>query len=248
VQPTAQTRQFTEVTPEQMRKGKKYVSELNYSDMKQWDAKQVSTKFLVPIGLGKLSPFFEHHRVTGRVLANLKKEDFKDMKIMSVGDRIFLTELVRELQLKYRRDVFNAVVWSGTVPAVEGGIAYFPSIWSYLAYKCCPCLSNTEEYEFSRQGLKIKKNPPACIVCCGDTSNEFNDIRFLKDLDWSTEKQCCGCLTRRVMTMIFLDEGQAAHDGVAPKTKTIPHPNINQEEINKLLFIWSDARLVAGAL
>lgn len=227
-----------------------YIDTLTYHTVKDWTVEEVGDKFLVPIGMGKLRPLFSKHKVSGRVLSKLEKEDLKDMQIISVGDRVFLNTMIKLLRKSYKRHLREEIVWRGHYPPPTGGIQYFSDFKSCLTYKCCPCCSYSKTYEFTRQGLRERTNPPSCVVCCSTTYNDFHDIRFMKDLDWEHMLMLCGTLKRKEMTFIFLEDGQSElGDGqFEPKNVTIAHPDVTEELVNKIAFVWGESRLVAGAI
>ena len=103
-------------------------------------------------------------------------------------------------------------------------------------------------YEFTRRGLVKTKNPPQCVVFCSDIENDFNDIRFLKDVNLVVEKRFCGCCSVKQMFLSFMAEGQSSYNVMRQNEILIAHPEISQKLINKVQFAWSEARLVAVAL
>eukprot|EP00039_Didymoeca_costata_P019251 m.336798 g.336798 ORF g.336798 m.336798 type:complete len:303 (-) comp17964_c0_seq1:2076-2984(-) len=230
-----------------------YVDTLTYHTVREWTVDDVCQKFLLPIGMGKLQPIFSYHKISGNVLSRLEKEDLKDMQVLSVGDRVFLSTMLKELRLSYKRHLREEIVWNGMVPPPKGGLQYFPDVRTCLSYKCCPCCSPSYLYEFSRQGLRVKTIPPACVVCCSSTESNFYDIRFMKDLDWETELMCCGLLTKKQMSFLFLEDGQAQYgveaiSEIKSSRVAVAHPDISEELVNKIAFVWSETRLVAGAV
>lgn len=230
-------------------KAKDHVDDLTFQIVKGWSVDDVCEKFLVPIGMGKLRPLFKKHKITGSVLSRLEKEDLKDMQILSVGDRVFIAAMIKELRRSYKRHLREEVVWAGNVPPPNGGIQYFPDFRTCITYKCCPCFSPSYHYEVSRQGLRVRENPPSCVVCCSATTNNFHDMRFMKDFDWETTLMFCGMRTKKEMTFVFLEDGQAVRDPDAEAASiTIAHPDVNEELFNKIAFVWSETRLVAGAM
>jgi len=214
-----------------------YFDSLDIEQVSTWDYLEVAERFLRPINLPRLKQIFVEHKIYGATLFGLDKRDLKEMKIMAVGDRVMITNSVAYLKrLKDRHDK-NRKVWEGVVP--YGKVAYYKNFFDMLAHKCCPCCTNTDKYKITPVSIRKRLDPPTCNCRCEGISHDNNDLRFLKDVDWSN-RIFCWCCSKNVITMMFeIDE----NDG--PFKIEFAHPEVGDELVSTIQDLWAAQRLVA---
>jgi hypothetical protein len=84
-----------------------------------------------------------------------------------------------------KRKMRDRVVWEGSTPS--GGYAYYDGCLDCIGYKLCPCMCTFTRWRLTPTGIRERRDPPPCNICCMATINDYKDIRFLKDVDWRWE-------------------------------------------------------------
>jgi hypothetical protein len=69
----------------------------------------------------------------------------------------------------------------------------------------------------------------------------FQDIRFLKDVDWRWEFQFL-CWCKRKQMLLLFDHDQTVGDA---DEAHISHPDVGDELVGEIQALWAEARLVA---
>eukprot|EP00041_Stephanoeca_diplocostata_P015312 m.291995 g.291995 ORF g.291995 m.291995 type:complete len:360 (+) comp19992_c0_seq3:192-1271(+) len=218
---------------------REYFQSLKIEGVLKWDPREVSERFLRPMNLAPLSQLFIEHKINGRTLLGLSKDDLRAMKILAIGDRVLISnaiKLLAKIQVRAERD---RIVWEGSTPT--GGIAYYSSIFEMCSYKCFPCCNSYTRWRLTPTGIRERRDPPQCNLCCQRTVNDYKDIRFLKDVDWRWEYQCMCCQKRREVMMLF-DHDQTVGDS---DEVIIAHPDVGDELVAEMNSLWAEARLVA---
>jgi len=219
------------------------LQKLDPAEVKLWPIDKVVDEFLVPIGLADLGSIFKENNITGDVLLSLDKRDLKDMKIANVGDRFYIDQCLDNLRKHYHRMKREKVIWKGFTPA--GPVAYFDSCWQCVAFKACKCFMKQDSIKITAQGYTKRKDPPPCNIFCVGLTNDFEDFRLLKNVQWS-EKRYCICLSKRICMLQF---DASAQDGggtdMRIKDVEIAHPDMTNEMITVIKNAWTESRLVA---
>lgn len=157
---------------------REYFQSLQIDGVLKWDPREVSERFLRPMNLAPLSQLFIEHKINGRTLLGLSKDDLRAMKILAIGDRVLISnaiKLLAKIQVRAERD---RIVWEGSTPT--GGIAYYSSVFQMCSYKYFPCCNAYTRWRLTPTGIRERRDPPQCNVCCQRTVNDYKDIRFLK--------------------------------------------------------------------
>eukprot|EP00039_Didymoeca_costata_P027381 m.18292 g.18292 ORF g.18292 m.18292 type:complete len:238 (+) comp6273_c0_seq1:177-890(+) len=218
------------------------LKDLDPNEVKKWTTKEVIENFLTPIGLQQLAELFNKHSITGAVLLSLDKKDLKDMKIFHVGERLYIDHCLEALRRQAKKLERETSLWKGVYPT--GSIAYYESFWECFKYKCCPCCMPLTHLKVTAQGFTRRDNPPACNCACQGMTNDFEDFRLLKDIDWADRRSCI-CLHRREMVMKFDASNKAESGGSRVKEQIIRHPDMTEDLVRKIKNAWTEARLVA---
>lgn len=229
----------------------KYLDKLDVVEVKKWTVKQVCSKFLDPLGLSPLKQIFVDHKITGHVLLTLDRRDLVEMQIHAVGDRVYIDKCLHDLRRKSRKAERERVLWEGYTP--YGSVAYYENVWECMAYKCCGCLMRFTKWTLTSQGVRERRNPPSCNMCCAPMVNNFSDYRFLKDVDWRKGPMCLCCRYRMWVELAFdtsTDDVPDVPSDVKGMTSdspylTIAHPDMTDEFTSVIRHAWSEARLVA---
>merc|ERR1712070_45817 len=95
----------------------------------------------------------------------------------------------------------------------------------------------------STQGLRARTAPPSCNWRCRGLESDFQDFRFLKDVDWEVGPMCCCFCERRMMRLSFDTDNPEYEDGV--RDITIIHPDMTDEQVGIIKNAWAEARLVS---
>eukprot|EP00037_Helgoeca_nana_P036967 m.13839 g.13839 ORF g.13839 m.13839 type:complete len:305 (+) comp8241_c0_seq1:96-1010(+) len=261
---------------------KKFIQDLELPAIDNWGVKEVVEIFLPGIGLDTPSckEIFHKHRINGAVLLHMTKPDIDDLglslngidpmpaptlgsgqNLLTLGDRVYVWDLIQILQHKQRRIDRNKVIWSIQVPT--GGVQYFSGTIECLKYKLCPGCMPYDHYTLTLGEIQIDMRPPrTCMHWCVPTEVTIKDLRFLKDVD--TIEQCGNCPfcchKKRGMTVAFHQEtgadsvvsepeegAQETPDSLAdvPHTRyVIWHPTMTHDKAEELIAVWAEVRLV----
>lgn len=225
---------------------KEVLQALDPNEVKMWSVEKVIEEFVKPIGLGDLQSLFIENNITGDVLLSLDKRDLKDMKIANVGDRLYIDQCLDNLRKHYQRLKREKIIWKGMTP--PGPVAYFESCWQCVAFKVCKCFMKQDAIKITAQGYTARADPPPCNIMCVGLTNDFEDFRLLKNVQWEERRYCC-CLSKR-MCLLQFDESaqdrQRTSGGPPPiKNVTIAHPDMTNEMIKVIKNAWTESRLVA---
>lgn len=221
---------------------------LNPEEVKNWTHEQVIQEFLGPIGLEHLGPLFQENNVTGDVLLHLEKRDLKDMKIANVGDRLYIDQCLDSLRKHNQRLKREKVIWRGETP--PGKVSYFDTCWQCMAFKFCKCFMSPRFIKITAQGYTRRDEPPALNICCYGLSNDFEDFRLLKDIQWQEDRRWC-CLSTKKCILQFDasvdqdDDGKVGGPSQQLKKVEIAHPDMTDDMIKNIKNAWTESRLVA---
>eukprot|EP00036_Acanthoecidae_sp_10tr_P019744 CAMPEP_0206314734 /NCGR_PEP_ID=MMETSP0106_2-20121207/15171_1 /ASSEMBLY_ACC=CAM_ASM_000206 /TAXON_ID=81532 /ORGANISM="Acanthoeca-like sp., Strain 10tr" /LENGTH=273 /DNA_ID=CAMNT_0053746101 /DNA_START=33 /DNA_END=852 /DNA_ORIENTATION=+ len=222
----------------------KVVEALNPYEVENWTVEEVCTQFLDKLGLGPLKQIFIDHKITGHVLMTLNKADLVEMRIHTVGDRVYIDRCLVELRRRWRKMERERTLWEGSTPS--GGIAYFGSLTECCLYKLFPCFMQFTDWKVSSQGVRRRLNPPSCNCCCKSLHNDFSDFRFLKDVDWYKAPMCFCCKNATWVELSF-DSKSEFSLGTETVTKDasnklvctkIMHPQMTEETTTRIRNAW----------
>lgn len=252
VQPTADSTDFEEHN--------KHIQNLNPQDVEGWSVMEVCQMFLVPLGLAHLQQTFVDHKVTGHVLLTLDKSDLREMHIHAVGDRVYIDRNLVDLKKHARKIERERTLWEGTLPG--GPIQYYNNCSHMIRYKCCGCCMVKVHLKITAQGFRHRTNAPSCNLCCLPMTNDFNDFRFLKDVN-SKMTPCCLCFRLRREIELEFDSGELIASEIEKKPSCciappirismnfgnkiiqVAHPDMTEELVTIIKNAWSESRLVA---
>eukprot|EP00036_Acanthoecidae_sp_10tr_P009564 CAMPEP_0182926098 /NCGR_PEP_ID=MMETSP0105_2-20130417/10823_1 /TAXON_ID=81532 ORGANISM="Acanthoeca-like sp., Strain 10tr" /NCGR_SAMPLE_ID=MMETSP0105_2 /ASSEMBLY_ACC=CAM_ASM_000205 /LENGTH=291 /DNA_ID=CAMNT_0025063971 /DNA_START=15 /DNA_END=890 /DNA_ORIENTATION=+ len=216
-----------------------YFDSLDMDEVVKWLPVDVAEHFLKTIGLGAFSQTFIEHKISGRTLLGLSKQDLIAMKILAIGDRVLISNAVKYLAKIQVRKERDRIVWEGATPS--GGIAYYETCLDCVLYKLFPCACALSRWRLTPTGIRERRDPPPCNLCCLETVNDYKDIRFLKDVDSRWEFQCL-CFCKRRSMMLLFDHDQTVGDA---DEIHISHPDATEELTDEIQALWAEARLVA---
>jgi len=205
----------------------KILEKITLAAVKTWSAQEVVNEFLAPLNLGHLGPMFKANSITGTLLLTLSKDDLRAMKILHVGDRLYIMSTLAIVKRENKMARRNKTLFSIDTP--DGGMAYYGDVATCLKYKLCPCMMETIKYTITEQGIWERTIPPFCSPCTGQTNN-FEDFRFYKEKKYEY-KRCC-CMRYHELTIIFrhTDGGKGQHVQMV-----IDHPRANNSDLGKVV-------------
>lgn len=236
----------------------KYIQELNPQVVEGWSVMEVCQLFLRPLGLKHLQQTFVDHKVTGHVLLTLDKNDLREMHIHAVGDRVYIDRSLVDLKKHARKIERERTLWEGELPA--GPLQYYQGFCHMLRYKCCGCCFVKIHLKVTAQGFRQRTNAPSCNFFCLSMTNDFNDFRFLKDVN-SRIEPCCLCFRHKREIELEFDSTEVPNTDKTPgcfieppikvvmaygnKKIMIAHPEMTEELVTIIKNAWSESRLVA---
>eukprot|EP00038_Savillea_parva_P013382 m.8180 g.8180 ORF g.8180 m.8180 type:complete len:285 (+) comp2510_c0_seq1:160-1014(+) len=253
-----------------------FITEVTLETVEAWSVRDVLDVFLTNIGMTDpgVREVFAKHRVTGPVLLHMSREDIDELgtsingmdplpapthesgrNLLTVGDRVYMWDLLQILQHKKKRVDRSKELWSVKTPT--GGLQYYASCFECLKYKLCPCAMPFDHYTVTLGEVRVDFRPPrTCMQCCIPTEVMIKDLRFLKDVD--TVKQCGNapfcCWKKKGMTLAFHQEHGVDHHpedvdkdlevDVHHQRLVIWHPSMTHERAEEILAVWAEVRLV----
>ena len=133
-------------------------------------------------GLGSYRELIVHHRINGKIAAQLTDMDLKDMGIDIVGDRCRFRHILASLKRVARSSQRNKVIWSSNERLFFDGCEKFFSTCFFI----CPADPST--YKLTNHHLKIKTVDPVRVgpfrlCCCAKYSVNNIDLTQVKDVD-----------------------------------------------------------------
>eukprot|EP00035_Acanthoeca_spectabilis_P039826 m.65354 g.65354 ORF g.65354 m.65354 type:complete len:326 (-) comp9756_c0_seq4:225-1202(-) len=259
---------------------KEFIQKLELDVIEAWTVQDVVEIFLPNIGLtdATCKEIFFKHRITGPVLLHMSKADIDDLglslngvdplpapkygsgeNLLTLGDRVYMWDLLQILQHKRKRLDRTKVVWSVQVPT--GGIQYYDSVMECLKYKLCPGCMPYDHYTLTAGDLQIDMRPPRTFFhWCVPTEVSIKDLRFLKDVDSVVQcGNCPFCCKKKLGMMLAFhqetgaddreetEDGEpaAANEADVPHTKfVIWHREMTHEKAQALIAVWAEVRLV----
>lgn len=267
----------------------KWLNELDVEDVELWSVKDVCEQFVERLDLKHLCYNFIDHMITGHVLLTLTKQDLAMMDIPAVGERVYIDQCLVLLRKATRKSAREVAIWEGSYPVDGPGkqCAYYmdtteldttqgdvkvavPDDWvppcskgECLKHIFCPCLMGQVTNRITSQGLRIRKKPPSCNIRCEGRSTDFEDFRFMKDIDSTSLPTYCRCFGMR-RTFIFTfdteftDKSNIKLRGDGLRKIYIAHPTLTEGDdykdeskkhasiLSKIRSTWAEARLVAA--
>lgn len=232
------------------------------SVVEKWTVREVIENFLLPIQMGVYSQNFVDHKVNGAVLIHMDKLELKmigydaaegmkrgeDCNIC-IGDRVYMNNLLNILRKGKVGVDRDKVIWEVEIPA--GSFQYYESFPDMVKYKCCPCCMFHDNYKLTGQGLNITHRPPKfCCFACAPGAVDFNDMRFLKDIDHMEKpKCCCYCYYREAILTFYEgedneDDGPDDPNRKPPDVARIRHPLMTEAMMAHMRSVWAELRLV----
>eukprot|EP00193_Tetraselmis_chui_P020477 CAMPEP_0177777058 /NCGR_PEP_ID=MMETSP0491_2-20121128/15071_1 /TAXON_ID=63592 /ORGANISM="Tetraselmis chuii, Strain PLY429" /LENGTH=242 /DNA_ID=CAMNT_0019295945 /DNA_START=361 /DNA_END=1089 /DNA_ORIENTATION=- len=163
---------------------KKALEELSPSEVATWLEEQ---------GLGHLAPSFKHHKIRGKYLVTLTRDDLKDMGIELVGDQKAIMDELSQLKRAVVRVLRDQILWTGREQL-------FDNCCQKAMGTCCGlCPIPPAQYTLTNQALKITNveifrccNGWCRCACCGvDQSVNNIDLNYIKDVDFLRNSGCC---------------------------------------------------------
>ena len=209
---------------------------LELSKVREWNEKDVSDNFLVPLGFGYCSEVFIENRITGPVLLSLTDSHLKELGVMLLGDRIMFLEYATILHKKKRQQERSATLWEGTTPHLS--CAYSDNCFQCLFRYICRCCVAKVHWRVTPQGLRYTSYPAPCKLL-GKTERDFIDFRFLKDMEVRSSPGFL-CCCRGHSLVIYADDADSNKDGEPTR---IQHPEALRVE-EAIRNAWAEARLV----
>lgn len=171
----------------------------------------------------------------------LSKGDLMDMRITSVGEKVFIMnslDLLRKSETLADRD---KVQWTATMPF--DSVSYYDSFSECCQYKLCGCMFDRTVVEVTATGVTEKRRPPETCTYCSPVkkSNNF-DLRFMKTIDWTHDPRCMCFCRRAEMVLAFETDGEGA---AKLENLTVAHPHVNERAVKLIRALWAEARLVS---
>ena len=165
----------------------------------------------------------------------------KEMGITMLGDRLFISKVIKEAQRDQAKKVRNNVLWEAySIRHGEGPIEFLKDCGCLDKMTGpCGCLSNQDKYRLTESALSIQHTdriPALLRVCCcakGKRSTNNLELRYLKDVNSETMTKCCsfcGCGSQTV-TLTFDITRETATEGATQFEMTVD----DAEKIAKLI-------------
>lgn len=227
-----------------------YTDKVDISSLIKWNYQDVVQGFLVPLELAVHGPTFVENRVNGQVLLGLSKHDLRDMvplsnpKSMPIGDRNLMWTVLKHLRKRKEHWDTDRVLWTLSTPT--GGCQYYRDCFHVIKYKCCPCCAELTHFRLTPSQLSVRYSVPKVNLSCGGIRTDIHNLRFLKEVYYATDV-FCWCYRYHVLHVVFrhIEIGTSGQKGQI-KYLAIAHPDVGQETVDQLNFLWGRARLVGG--
>lgn len=229
-----------------------YADKLDITTVCNWSYKDVVQGFLLPLELEQHGPTFIENRINGDVLLGLSKDDLRamvppsDPKAIPIGDRNLMWSVLKLLIRRKHHWDHDRVLWTLSTPT--GGWQYYRNCFHLVKYKCCPCCVELTHYKLTPTQMTVRYEVPKVNMSCGGLRTDIHNLRFLKEVYYNTNL-FCWCYRYNELHVVFRHVDASGGRG-AKNTKVtylaIAHPQVGQDVVDQLNFLWGRQRLVGG--
>jgi len=229
-----------------------YADKLELTTVINWSYKDVVQGFLVPLALSHHGPTFVENRINGEVLLGLSKDDLRamvppsDPKAIPIGDRNLMWTVIKMLKKRKHHWDHDRVLWTLSTP--QGGWQYYKDFFHFSYYKCCPCCVEYTHYRLTPTQLSVRYEIAKLNMSCGGIRTDIHNLRFLKEV-YHNSNIFCWCWRYKELHIVFrhIDgTGGGSQKNQKVTYIDIAHPQVGQDVVDQLNFLWGRQRLVGG--